>query len=557
MHPSRPSLAGALALGAATLLPVTLAGLGLQWAAGASLLTPAALVLTLLPLVGAGLAGVGAHRLRLRERALEAARADRDALEQRRRDLADEAASLQGVELGLLADLEEAEAELDAHADVLGSLVQALSDTLVSIDAELAPEAARAPDGPVPRVVGQVGELLELVRDVETLITPSPTLETEPAFDLRRVVAEELDPVEGLSWELDAAAPRWTAGGEAGLRTTLRAAMEAVRESGPGPWRLALAWVARGGSTGLRIAWGEGEDHLADGVGARLAEALGAPPVLGTRAEALTWWQPEAPDPGASVVPEALPPARVMVAADDPASRARLRRLLGHMGLDVGLARTGTDALVQLETLPADLLLLDLHQDSLPTLRRLRAHPDLARIPALVLSPDLDNLVLLDPPGDPDLTRAVRQEALVDDLEEALRHHGSQPAQGRCPRRILALETRAGAAAALVRAGADLGWEVVVVATLAALEARPGPWDLVLVDGTVLGEIDPVALPDAPSLSLVDHPTAGARMAARAAGLDDATRRPRDATGLARLLSLAVDPRAGLPPARSRSGGPA
>lgn len=79
---------------------------------------------------------------------------------------------------------------------------------------------------------------------------------------------------------------------------------------------------------------------------------------------------PAAPVPAGSgrVAPSA---ARILVAEDDPDTRALLARLLGNAGFDVLLAEDGVDALLKLGRNPIDLILSDINMPNLDGLKLL------------------------------------------------------------------------------------------------------------------------------------------------------------------------------------------
>jgi CheY-like chemotaxis protein len=79
----------------------------------------------------------------------------------------------------------------------------------------------------------------------------------------------------------------------------------------------------------------------------------------------------------------------VLVADDDPAFRALVRRVLGGVAEGVEEVGDGAAALRELRARPPDLLVLDLHMpppDGRAVLAELRADPALARLPVVVVT---------------------------------------------------------------------------------------------------------------------------------------------------------------------------
>lgn len=550
--PLRPLLAAAV--GAVASLPLPLAGVGLTWATGHAVFTPSTIALGLVPVIAAATAVGFADVTRRWARVRAGWAQDRAALVERRRTLAAEAAQLQSVELDLLADLETAEAELDGRDAVLNSLVSALQDTLVAVDRSLqgVPDAAST-----TTAAQQIGELLELVDDVRAFVSPTggdagaAPVELAPTIDKAVELARSrVNATQDVTWTLDEATPDWISGGANRLDTVMEAAVREACRTDDGPVHLTMGLVVADGVRGLRISWGDADDGgLTDGIGARIADALGEPPVLGSRAQSVTWWLRE-PVEGA-IVPKPLPNARVLLAATTPGNRARLRRLLLRWGLDVSVARSGADTLARMDAGDIDIVLLDLHDESLPTLEQLRQHPAHRTTPVLVLSPNLDNLVWLHPPTEAGVTRPVHQSHLRNDLAEIIDLQlsaGHQLATS-TRTRVLILEPNATLASALVRAGADAGCEVVTTSSVRAMRERAGhgAWDLVLVDRDA-GALHQLAaaLTDLPDdvIRLVVGPTVHGkdRNDARSAGFTDAAVRPTRPAQLARLLSLVTEP---------------
>jgi len=530
-------------------LPVPVAVVLTSLAQDLSLVHPGVVASGLAPLAGAAtLVGISLFDGRLRR---ERARwqAQRRALEERRRRLADEAAQLQALELGLVADLEEAEAEIDAMQAVSTSLATALGDSLGDLEERLAASANALANPELARLAHQVEELMELVRDVDRFASSEVDLERPSAFCLADVVDETLaaaraERTGALSWSLDPSAPAWAPGSPERLRCILRAAVRAGAAQARGPLHLELALIDRGGVRGLDVRWSHDTDPterhgVTDGLGARLAEALGEPPVA-HEAGSITWWMPQ--DQPGSVVPAPLPPARVLLAASEAPTRARVRRLLSRWGLEVTTARSCEEALARLELQPADVVLIDLEGESLTTLDRIRRHDTLRELPVLLLGPVAENLVWL-PGGDGEaLTRPVRHEGLLAGVEAALEHRGEVPqsAQGtHIRRRVLVYEPNPAVSARLVRLGADVGCRVHAVATPEALaQARLEPWDLVLVGG----ELDALPDSDASVVRMLARPDASDE---RAVGI------PGDA---AEFLAMLADNGASTPQVRAMAG---
>jgi DNA-binding NtrC family response regulator len=74
-------------------------------------------------------------------------------------------------------------------------------------------------------------------------------------------------------------------------------------------------------------------------------------------------------------------PGKILVVDDDPEVRMATRDFLSSKGYDVSVAEGGRDALRQLDSSPADVVLLDVampDMDGLETLKRIvSAHPNL------------------------------------------------------------------------------------------------------------------------------------------------------------------------------------
>lgn len=552
MLPIRPIrlLTGALA-GAVATAPLPTAGLALHLLTEGATLSPPLVSLGLVPVIGA-MAGVwmaealgrwqderNQHRVALAQ------------MEDRRRRLADEVAQLHGLELNLLSDLEEAEAELETQGSVLASLADALRTSILSVEdhlrtAEDHRDEARADS--VRAATEQLGEVLDLVQDVRAFTRPATQrVEDPPAFNLPEVVAAVLEDAprrltggRAVAWTLSEDVPSWVRGSAERLRTLVEAVTREAARDERGPITLRLEAVGRAPVQGVRLSWadpGPSED-LARGLGSRLCESLGDRLLLGTMDRAVTWWFGSQD----AVDPTPLPRARVLVAAEAPDVRARLRRLLERWGLEVRLARTSAEARTLAASEPTDLVLIDLGDESLSALQDLRGHTDTRGLPVLVLTPHLDNLVWLRPPGGEALTRPANQEDLREQVEAVLRQCVPQPCQQAPQRHVLALIPNPTLAATLVRAGAALGCLVTTVAsTRAFTEQASATWDVALVDADVdLTEIaEGIALlGEVPGLLISARVEGRDRVRARDAGLSDAAVRPTDAPALARLLSI-------------------
>jgi len=86
-------------------------------------------------------------------------------------------------------------------------------------------------------------------------------------------------------------------------------------------------------------------------------------------------------------------PAIVMVVDDDANTRRLLQFILSNAGYDVVEATDGLDALEKLETMRADLIILDVlmpNLDGLTTMQQMRMTPHLADLPVIFLSSRAD-----------------------------------------------------------------------------------------------------------------------------------------------------------------------
>ena len=85
----------------------------------------------------------------------------------------------------------------------------------------------------------------------------------------------------------------------------------------------------------------------------------------------------------------AAAPARVLLVEDEADIRELIRYSLAHAGLEVEEARDGAEALDKLRGFVPDLVVLDLMlpgMHGLEVCQRLRARPDTARLPILIVS---------------------------------------------------------------------------------------------------------------------------------------------------------------------------
>lgn len=503
----RPAVALALGGLATSLVPVI--AVLVTMALGYPVSHPAVVALAAFPAGGA----LAMLMLRSLQRTASAARRgwdqERTALEERRRRLAAETAELQSLELGLLADLEEAEAEVDALHAVSTSLAAALRDSLEGAERRLHAAAQETGRPDLASLSCQMEELLELVVDVDHFARGDAGDSTRPeAFPLVELVRETMTQSRreaggALTWTLDPQAPSWVPGGPDRLQAVLRAAVRAATRESDGPVHVDIALIERGGVRGLTVRWSamgepgspapterssaaEAPDLPVD-LGARLASALREAPISSDDRR-LTWWMPSG-RPGA-LVPATLPAARALVAASAAPTRARVRRLLCRWGLSVDMARSTTEALARLDHRAADVVLIDLGGESLSALQQIRERPEWRQLPVLLLGPDADNLVWL--PTDPEvgMTRPVRQDGLLAGVEAALGGTSASRRPGQSTqlapvthgRRILAVEPSPAAAGRLVRLGAEIGAQVhAVTSSRAGIDVGRTGWDLVLV----------------------------------------------------------------------------
>jgi len=87
----------------------------------------------------------------------------------------------------------------------------------------------------------------------------------------------------------------------------------------------------------------------------------------------------------------AMRPGKILVVDDDPEVRMATRDFLSSKGYDVSVAEGGRDALRQLDSSPADVVLLDVampDMDGLETLKRIvSAHPN---VPVIMVTGNAD-----------------------------------------------------------------------------------------------------------------------------------------------------------------------
>ncbi|MFK7928877.1 MAG: hypothetical protein AB8H79_11865 [Myxococcota bacterium] len=460
-----------------------------------------------------------------------------------------EAADLQGLELSLLADLEESEAELEAHQSVAHSLAVAIQHTLTTVE-------QRLPEHQMPHIARQIEEALELVADARDFTRPSCD-QAQPATvgvfavvdtTLMKVRAEQL---QNLTWSIGERVPDQASGSADRLEKILVAAARAAARLTDQP-HLDVDLVDHGDSRGLRLSWTTDENRpetLPSTLGSRLANTLAQPALVSAQLHSLTWWMHEQDDVPAVVGPT-LPAAHVLLASRQPRARARVRRLLERWGLTVITARSGNEALVRLDAQPFDIVLLDLAEETMPTLEHIRELSHTADTPVLLLAPEVENVVWLGTKEQTGFVRSVGQDSLLDSVEAALQER-PEPARQQsqhsqyCPR-VLVVEPNPAVAATLIRAGADAGCEVVIVATDVRLrQEAQRSWDLVLVGRHAMDPATAIANlhaldPNVPRLLVGPTVDAVTRNVARAYGLTDAAIRPSDAQGLLTLVSLAM-----------------
>ena len=122
--------------------------------------------------------------------------------------------------------------------------------------------------------------------------------------------------------------------------------------------------------------------------------------------------------------------ARVIICDDDPGVRETLQEILQQRGYDVAVADGGEELLSLARAAAPDVILLDLFMPGMSgweTMAALRAEPELAGIPVIilsVLSPD-ETPAPFDPAGW--VSKPLDENTLVDALEQALGLGGRKP----------------------------------------------------------------------------------------------------------------------------------
>lgn len=125
------------------------------------------------------------------------------------------------------------------------------------------------------------------------------------------------------------------------------------------------------------------------------------------------------------------PPTQILIVDDDPALRELLQRYLGEQGYTVTAVNDGTAMDQHLETLAADLVILDLMlpgEDGLSIAKRLRSTRD---IPILMLSArgdEVDRIVGLEVGADDYLPKPFNPRELLARIRAVLRRHPEEPA---------------------------------------------------------------------------------------------------------------------------------
>jgi CheY-like chemotaxis protein len=126
---------------------------------------------------------------------------------------------------------------------------------------------------------------------------------------------------------------------------------------------------------------------------------------------------------------QTFPCRRVLLAEDDRALLELLTEYLELQGLEVTAVETGDAALRALgDKPPPDLVVLDIRMPGIPgdeVLRRMRADPELARIPVAAMT-GMRDVELLTPP-DEFLPKPFDVETLAQALLRMCSVHGSRP----------------------------------------------------------------------------------------------------------------------------------
>ncbi len=117
-------------------------------------------------------------------------------------------------------------------------------------------------------------------------------------------------------------------------------------------------------------------------------------------------------------------PTRVLVVDDEPMVREVLGRYLERAGFEVDQAIDGTDALRQLDSVGADLVVLDLmlpRVDGFEVLRRLRAHADTPVIMLTARGSETDRIVGLEVGADDYVSKPFSPQEVVARVRAVLR----------------------------------------------------------------------------------------------------------------------------------------
>jgi CheY-like chemotaxis protein len=118
--------------------------------------------------------------------------------------------------------------------------------------------------------------------------------------------------------------------------------------------------------------------------------------------------------------------AVILVADDDPISQRMLGYMLGRLGHTVVQAMNGQEALSQLDTAQADLVILDLAMpvmDGVTALRQLRADERFGELPVIMLTAsglERDARTARAEGASEFLTKPFRSQELVEKLEALL-----------------------------------------------------------------------------------------------------------------------------------------
>ncbi|MBW3602841.1 MAG: response regulator transcription factor [Actinobacteria bacterium] len=146
----------------------------------------------------------------------------------------------------------------------------------------------------------------------------------------------------------------------------------------------------------------------------------------------------------ATTRPAVHPRDRVLVVEDDPVVARLLTVVLDGGGFAVEHVTDGWDALHSMEAVRPAAVLLDLglpHLDGLSVLRSVRARPDLADLPVVVVtvrSPEAGGALVLEAGASDYLVKPVDPDELLTVVRAALRKAGDGPAVPSAPRRSVA-----------------------------------------------------------------------------------------------------------------------